>query len=72
MRKKPKSTPKPKGYLVWGIKHPGKGKQANWDKGRQLGVGHQLKKNANKEASNWRKKGYIAHVQPTLRTPKRR
>jgi len=65
-----KKGSRPKGWLVWGVKHPGKGRLT--PKTRQLGNARQLKKNAEKDARDWRKKGYIAHVQPSVRTPKRR
>lgn len=65
-----KGKPRVKGWLVWGGKHPGQNKVLKNQ--RQLGDARRLKKNAEKDARAWKKKGYIAHVQPTFRTPKRR
>ena len=66
-RRKRKSKPKPKGYLVWGSKP----KRGVTQKGRQLGRSQTTKNKAKKILRQYQGKGYVATVQPTFRTPKK-
>jgi len=63
---KGKKKIKVKGWLLWGYKPKIVNGERYARDGRQLGSGTRLKKDADKEATKWRKKGYVVSVQEML------